>query len=71
MFMRNRFILKITFSLSIQNINDEGEHKMGDKNIKKEVKKKKKTDVKVSAPSTFVREVVTQPQLITKKKKDK
>jgi len=43
---------------------------MGDKNIKKEVKKKKKTDVKVSAPSTFTREAVVQPQLITKKKKE-
>lgn len=44
---------------------------MGDKNIKKETKKKKKADVKVSAPSAFTREAVTQPQLITKKKKDK
>jgi len=44
---------------------------MGEKSIKKETKKKKKADIKVSAPSAFTREVVTQPQLITKKKKDK
>ena len=45
---------------------------MGDRNIKNtETKKKKKTDVKVSAPSTMLREVVTQPELITKKKKIK
>lgn len=44
---------------------------MGDKNIEKETKKKKKSDVKISAPSAFSREVVTQPQLNTKKKKDR
>mgnify|MGYP003399124769 CR=1 FL=1 len=44
---------------------------MGDKNIKKEVKKKKKADIKGLAPSAFTREVVTQPQLITTKKKDR
>jgi hypothetical protein len=44
---------------------------MGDKSIKKETKKKKKVEIKPSAPSTFTREVVTQPQLITRKKKDK
>nr|WP_319488545.1 hypothetical protein [uncultured Caproiciproducens sp.] len=44
---------------------------MGDKSIKKETKKKKKVEVKASAPSLFTREVVTQPQLITRKKKEK
>lgn len=45
---------------------------MGDKSIKNsEKKKKKKTDGAISAPSTYVREVVTQPELITKKKKEK
>ena len=44
---------------------------MGDKSIKKETKKKKKVESKVSAPSTYEREVVTQPELITKKKKYK
>ena len=45
---------------------------MGDKSIKNnEKKKKKKTDVVTSVPSSFSREVVTQPELITKKKKVK
>ena len=44
---------------------------MGEKSIKKETKKKKKADIKVTATEAFTREVVTQPQLITKKKKDK
>lgn len=45
---------------------------MGDKNIKKdEKKKKKKVEVSSVAPSTYVRPIVTQPELITKKKKIK
>jgi len=44
---------------------------MADKNIRKEVKKKKKADDKPVAASTYVRPVVQQPELITKKKKDK
>ena len=43
---------------------------MGDKSIKNDqVKKKKKTDYKPSAPSA-ARPVMTQPELIKKKKKD-
>jgi len=41
---------------------------MGDKSMKKEVKKKKKADIK-SAPSATMNSVVSQPQLISKKKK--
>jgi len=41
---------------------------MGDKNIKKETKKKKKTDVKAYTPSLTPRPVVMQPELIKKKK---
>lgn len=45
---------------------------MGDKNIKKnEKKKKKKVDEVFSAPSTYERPVMTQPILIKKNKKDK
>lgn len=43
---------------------------MGDKNIKKEAKKKKKTDTKVPALSASLKPVMTQPELIKKKKKD-
>jgi hypothetical protein len=43
---------------------------MGDKNIKKETKKKKKTDTKVSTNSVMLKTVVAQPELIKKKKKD-
>ncbi len=41
---------------------------MGDKNIKKEAKKKKKTDVKTSISSISQKPVMTQPELIKKKK---
>ena len=41
---------------------------MGDKSIKKETKKKKKTDAKPAAIS--FKPVVTQPEIIKKKKKD-
>ena len=45
---------------------------MGDKSIKNtQVKKKKKTDIIVSVPSSQQRAVMTQPELITKKKKIK
>ena len=45
---------------------------MGDKNIKHAEKKKKKiVEAKVSVPSTYIRPVVTQPEIIKKKKKDK
>ena len=45
---------------------------MGEKSMKhNEVKKKKKTEVKASDPVTFMREAVTQPELITKKKKER
>ncbi|MFZ2539312.1 MAG: hypothetical protein WAX04_10480 [Oscillospiraceae bacterium] len=44
---------------------------MGDKSIKKETKKKKKADTKVSTPSTYQREAMVQPERITKKKKEK
>lgn len=43
---------------------------MGDKNIKKnEKKKKKKTDEVSFSPITYERPVMTQPELIKKKKK--
>ena len=41
---------------------------MGDKSIKKETKKPKKSDIKPS--STVLKTVVAQPDLIKKKKKD-
>lgn len=46
---------------------------MADKNIKKDVKKKKKKTEEVSSyvPLTYDRPVITQPELIKKKKKDK
>lgn len=44
---------------------------MGDKNIRKEVKKKKKTDTKVSSPSAVLKSVVAQPEVIKRKDKDK
>lgn len=40
---------------------------MGDKNIKKETKKKKKTD-SVSSVSSAIRPIVPQPEVIKKKK---
>lgn len=47
-------------------------NKMGDKNIKKEKKQKKASDTKtVVSPSTYIRPVVTQPELIKKVKKVK
>jgi len=42
---------------------------MGDKNIKKETKKKKKTDIKVSASPAISRPVMVQPILIKKERK--
>ncbi|MPM17468.1 hypothetical protein SDC9_63863 [bioreactor metagenome] len=42
---------------------------MGDKNIKKETKKKKKADSITSVSSASMRPVVMQPELIKKKKK--
>ena len=42
---------------------------MGEKSIKKETKKKKKSDIATSAPVEAIRTVVAQPQLIKKKKK--
>ena len=39
---------------------------MGDKSIRKEVKKKKKADV--TAPSVVLKTLVVQPELIKKKK---
>ena len=47
-----------------------GEKTMGDKNIKKEVKKKKKTDTKNTSTSAVLKPVVVQPTLIKKKKND-
>lgn len=46
---------------------------MGDKSIKKEEKKKKKKVEETSSyvPLTYERPVMTQPELIKKKKKDK
>lgn len=45
---------------------------MGDKSIKNsEKKKKKKVEIGASNPSVYLRPVVTQPELITKKKKVK
>lgn len=41
---------------------------MGEKSTKKEVKKKKKSDI-VSVSSAPIKTVVAQPTLITKKKK--
>jgi len=41
---------------------------MGEKSVKKDVKKKKKSDI-VSVSSAAIKTVVTQPELITKKKK--
>ena len=41
---------------------------MGEKNIKKEVKKKKKTGT-TSVSSAAIKTAVAQPELITKKKK--
>jgi hypothetical protein len=43
---------------------------MGDKNIKKEVKKKKKSD-SGTAPSVVLKSVVAQPEVIKKEKKIK
>ena len=49
------------------------ENKIGDKSIKKETKKKKKSDIKPSATlvSSALRPVATQPELIKKVKKHK
>ena len=44
---------------------------MGDKSIKNtNIKKKKKAVAKASAPSVILKPVMTQPELIKKKKKD-
>lgn len=45
-----------------------GVYKMGNKNIKKEEKKKKKTDVN-SSITPSLKSMVTQPELIKKPKK--
>ena len=47
------------------------ENKMAEKNIKKEIKKKKKKDEKpVYVPTEpYVRPIMSQPELVTKKKK--
>lgn len=44
---------------------------MAEKNIKKETKKKKKKDDKPSyvPTETYVKPIMTQPELVTKKKK--
>ena len=49
------------------------ENKMGDKSIKKETKKPKKSDKKPSTTlaSSVLRPVATQPELIKKEKKHK
>jgi len=44
---------------------------MGDKNIRKEVKKKKKSDSGAAAPSAVLKSVVAQPEVIKKKDKMK
>jgi hypothetical protein len=44
---------------------------MGDKNIRKEVKKKKKADANTSSPSAALKSVVVQPELVKKKEKGK
>ena len=45
---------------------------MADKNIKGEKKKPKKAvDTKVTAPSSYIRPIVTQPEIVTKKKKER
>lgn len=56
--------------MDVSNFN-KGEIIMADKNIKKEVKKKKKADDKPVAISSYVRPVVQQPELVSKKKKEK
>lgn len=44
---------------------------MAEKNIKKEIKKKKKKEEKVTyvPAEPYVRPIMTQPELVTKKKK--
>lgn len=43
---------------------------MGERSLKhNEVKKKKKSDAKAPAPSTYQRPLMVQPELIKKKKK--
>ena len=49
--------------------NKKGVKKMGDRSIKKETKKKKKSDVKVSTAFSTSRPVMVQPELIKKEKK--
>lgn len=44
---------------------------MGDKSIRKETKKKKKADSKAPAPSSVIKTVVAQPEVIKKKDKFK
>jgi hypothetical protein len=52
------------------NNSNRGDNKMGERNTShKETKKKKKTDANAPAPSTYVRPVMIQPELIKKKKK--
>ena len=44
---------------------------MGDRSIKKETKKKKKSDVKVSTAFSASKPVMVQPELIKKEKKSR
>jgi len=44
---------------------------MGDRNIKKEVKKPKKSAIKTPTISTTIRPAAVQPELIRKEKKTK
>jgi hypothetical protein len=47
-----------------------GENKLGEKSMKhNEIKKKKKSDANATAPSTYQRPAMVQPELIKKKKK--
>jgi hypothetical protein len=58
------FLLRVHINI------DRGDNKMGERSIKhNEVKKKKKADVNDPAPSLSQRPIVTQPELIKKKKK--
>lgn len=55
---------------SFEFIIDRGDDIMGERSIKhNEAKKKKKADANVAAPSLSQRPIVTQPELIKKKKK--
>ena len=71
MFSRFWYIIIKEFPIYTAHFNNRGEKTMADKNIKKEVKKKKKADIKVPVLSTYERPVVTQPEIIKKKKKER